>query len=464
MTLVEIFATLAPNKYIFVAGFGFLIIGVLTWLVAVHWGGIDGASKIGSDSDDEDDVSESDVDTEYEAQKEKTRKEKEAFDNEKSILDMEKAFLTELEEMGRIRKQEEKQENEYRQEEEKRQQEYDKKQKAKPDTGFDWHNRQNAANATNTNVRNKNSRQNVNATLKDSTANKKQLQTDEPQKQAVMLGVLVNLIEEKFSDNEIARAIVFQNGKVIPGEDLLHTIEAVRSFVDAGETVKSDNGRQRTKFGLEPVIGGTRVIHKAEIPVNDNRERFVEQDLKAKEKSLKNLLNGDVNSAVNILEKEIKRQEKTGKAMKNGPKRKSLYKVAAELACHAGTLAVMVNPNKAIESFKLAMFLNPESADGHSRYGDLCFNLGLNEKAEKAFMNVRKLADKEKGKRLIANANNKLGKILATRGEKEKAEKRRRESTKLFKELGFTAELSKQEQKAAAVLKETMQKQLMNAN
>ncbi|MCK5295251.1 MAG: hypothetical protein KAJ75_00045 [Alphaproteobacteria bacterium] len=463
MTLVEIFAAFAPNKYIFVVGFGFLVIGILTWLIAVHWGGIDGKTR-DVDDEDEDDISESDIDLEYEAQKEKTRKEKEALENEKAILDMEKAFLTELEEVGRVRKQEEKQEEEYKQEEEKRQKEYDKKQKEKTNVGFDWHNGQNAVDAANTNVRNKSIPNNANATLNKSSLNKKPLQTDETQKKAVFLGVLVNLVEEKFSDNEIARAIVSQNGNSIPGENLLHTIEAVRSFVDAGETVKSDdNGRQRSKFGHDAIIGGTRVVHKTEIPVNDNRERFVEQDIKAKEKSLKNLLNGDVSSAVNVLEKEIKRQEKTGKTMKNGPKRKALYKDAAELACHAGTLAVMVDTDKAMKSFKLAIFLNPESADGHSRYGDLCFNLGLNEKAEKAFINVRKLADEENEKRLIANANDKLGGILISRGEKEKAEKRRRESAKLFKELGFTAELNKQEQKATTVLKEAMQKQLMNA-
>jgi protein O-GlcNAc transferase len=116
---------------------------------------------------------------------------------------------------------------------------------------------------------------------------------------------------------------------------------------------------------------------------------------------------------------------------------KAANQQAAEAARHLGALARLRDTNKALNAYRQAVSLDPESADGWNELGHLLLRIGQLKNATEAFLKVHIIGEKANDHVSIACAYSNLGTVYSIRGDSNQAEAMHRKALELSEALGL---------------------------
>lgn len=114
------------------------------------------------------------------------------------------------------------------------------------------------------------------------------------------------------------------------------------------------------------------------------------------EKALEFLVQGDATKAEAIFQTIATRREKD-------------IKEAATAYLHLGALAFFTDTQKALDAYRRATELDPDSPDGWNQLGRLLSRIGQIDKAFAAFRRVKAIGKRKEDKTILATAYSNLG-------------------------------------------------------
>ncbi len=244
-----------------------------------------------------------------------------------------------------------------------------------------------------------------------------------------LLGLIIDMIGRGVDDLKIAQTVMFRNQGQASEDDILQTIDAVRSFI------------------------ALCVDHKFE--KLDNKAQLPDEG-----QALYHLAQGDTAPSLALLESLMDQNIDTSAAQSVGPKRDETFAATADYACTFGTLAAISDVHLATGAFELSIELAPQNVNAWSRVADMYARAETKSKAVWAYQNVLNMADEEIYPRQVANANKMLSRHLYDQGNSLQAAKLYNASKQYYDSLGINRRLDRQEVEIVEIIEANQSEEL----
>ncbi|MBQ8464447.1 MAG: hypothetical protein IJ545_00380 [Alphaproteobacteria bacterium] len=239
-----------------------------------------------------------------------------------------------------------------------------------------------------------------------------------------LIGMIVNMIGRHIDELKIAQALMYRCKDDLSEETVLQIVTSVKEFLDLCKQGAFTNVRRL-------------------------------KDLPDEEESILRLIAGDPSYAMALLEALMDEKINQAVNLKNTAQRNALFRQSSNYACYFGTLAEMCDTNLASASFELAVEMNPENTLAWSRCADLYKQAGLDDKANWAYRNVLKIANKERDLSQEANARKFLSQYLYAQGESVQASELYLASKSYYDSIGINRPLDRKELEIIQLIDQT---------
>lgn len=236
-----------------------------------------------------------------------------------------------------------------------------------------------------------------------------------------LLGLIIDMLGRGVDDLKIAQTVMFRNQNINSEDDILQTIDAIKSFVEL-----------------------SRNQAFAKLPRD--------KPLPSEEDALMHLAHGDASLALALMEALMDNGIEKAAISTSEPRRDSLYKTVSDQACVFGTLASANDVMLATGAFELAIELSPNNPNAWSRVGDMYLRAQSQSKAIWAYQNAVNFADEEMNARELANAHKYLSQQLYEQGNSLQAAKLYNSSKQFYDSLGINRRLDKQEMEIIQII------------
>lgn len=229
-----------------------------------------------------------------------------------------------------------------------------------------------------------------------------------------LAGLIMDMISRGVDDAKIAQTINFRNQGLAAEEDILQTVNAVKSFIALCFAGKFKNLQSDKKL---PDI----------------------------DEALFHLAKGDPSLALALIEARMDNDIEKSMIVTSEDIRDQIFAEVSQYAIIFGTLAELTNVNLAMSSYELAIELVPQNLTAWSRIGDIYHKTGSIQNAIDAYRKVLSNASPEFESEILANAKQKISAFLAEQGKQLEATRLYNESQQYYNSLGINARLDKQE-------------------
>ena len=244
-----------------------------------------------------------------------------------------------------------------------------------------------------------------------------------------LMGLVIDMLGRGVDDLKIAQTINYKNQGLQDENEILKTIDAVKSFISLCVSGKFSR-----------------------------LERYA--DLPGEEQALYNLANGDPSLALALLESLMDTNIDKANAVTSEAKRQQIYMDVSSYACCFGALSELNDIMLATSAYELAIELQSANVVAWSRLGDVYKKASSMPKAAWAYQNVLNFADGEIDITEVANANRHLSEHLYAEGNSLQAAKLYNSAKQYYDSLGINRRLDKQELEIIDIIESNRQTSL----
>ena len=244
-----------------------------------------------------------------------------------------------------------------------------------------------------------------------------------------LIGLVIDMLGRGVDDLKIAQTINYKNQGMQDENEILKTIDAIKSFISLCVSGKFSR-----------------------------LERYA--DLPGEEQALYNLANGDPSLALALLENLMDTNIDKANTFTSEAKRQQIYMDVSSYACCFGALAELNDVMLATSAYELAIELQSANVVAWSRLGDVYKKASSMSKAAWAYQNVLNFADGEIDITEVANANRHLSEHLYAEGNSLQAAKLYNSAKQYYDSLGINRRLDKQELEIIDIIESNRQTSL----
>ncbi len=247
---------------------------------------------------------------------------------------------------------------------------------------------------------------------------------------SALTGLIVDMLGRGIDAGKIAQTIKSKAAPFVSEEDIIQTVDAIKSFISL-----ANNG----KFAAL-----------------ENRKLLPEP-----EDALMQLSKGKADEVLCLMEALINTLVDKAAQASIPQKHDLFFLEASNYACIFGSFAMVEQDSElAISAFELAVELSPKNANAWSRSGDAHRANKSDSKAMLAYQNVLALADENLYPHQIANANKNLAVFYQNQGDNTKASLLRSEAEKYYNTVGINKELSGREQNIIEIIESKLEENI----
>lgn len=229
-----------------------------------------------------------------------------------------------------------------------------------------------------------------------------------------LICLIVNMLGRNIDELKIAQTLMFRSKDDWSEEAVIQLVASIKEFLDLCHQGAFDSVRR---------------LH----------------DLPSDEDCILRLLAGDTTYAMALLEALMDDRINLAVTQTGADGRKAIFQQTSGYACHLGTLAEVNDPTLATASFELAVEMNPDNPLAWSRCADIYKKTGQDDKADRAYRNALKLAERKQDKRQEANACKFLSQYLYAQGESTHAAELYLQSKNYYDSIGINRPLDRKE-------------------
>lgn len=229
-----------------------------------------------------------------------------------------------------------------------------------------------------------------------------------------LIHIIVNMIGRNIDELKIAQTIMFHKNDEWSEEAVMQLVLSIKEFINLCNRGAFNHVRKQ-------------------------------QNLPTEEDAILHLLIGDTSYAMALMEALIDEQINFAVELKNISQRESVFNQTSYYSCYFGTLAEVNDVNLAAASFELAIEMSPKNTLAWSRCADTYKKIGLEEKANRAYNNVLKIAIDDNEFPQKANAYKHLSQYFYAHGDSEQALHFYTQSKSFYDSIGINRPMDRKE-------------------